>query len=834
VNQKGLSSLTRLRHGAQVALVLLGCAALLFLPNPADADDDYYTPRTTFGDLGILEMPSSRMAPDGELYATIGLLNNSQRYTTGFQVLPWLEGSFRYSRITNVLDLGQFEHVLYDRSFSIKARLSREGDYFPEVSLGIRDLLGTGVYSGEYIVATKRVWDVDFTAGLGWGRLSSNETLPNVFGLIFPSFKQRKGFTGQGGQVNFGQFFHGEYMGVFGGAVWHTPIDQLNLMIEYSSDKYTAEVSGGGFKVRAPVNLGLSYRVYNTITASAGWYYGSSYGLSLTLTMDPTVPLSQEKFGPVVPVPFIRTDQAQIHALTGLIDRTHVPGAFATQPWVSLSVATSADQPLYAAVYSESANVHDAEIVGHTLLIQAILGNSPQQQCEHIARIASGFDAPIDSVAVSDPADASGRVSICTATQPSPIRRLSNETSSNSTPGVEKKIRDDVSGQSISIEAMAVEPDAAWVYYRNDLYANESEAAGRIARVLMVDAPASVEVFHVIAVKHGIPSREIQISRSSLERAIFANASAAELRDALTLAPPNLSNPILDRAASDLYPKVNWSIGPAFQQSFFDPKNPLQVQIYAAANVDLEIARGLDVEARGEANIWDNYDLTQMSNSQLPHVRSDVNLYRRFGINGIANLDLVYRTRLAPEVFAEAKIGYLEDMFAGVGGQILWRPDGSRFSFGADLYQVWQRDFDRLFGVQSYHILTGHASIYYASPWYDLNFAVHAGRYLAGDYGATIEVTRRFSTGVEIGAFATFTNVPAAVFGEGSFDKGIIVRIPFEWVFPFFTQSSYNLTLHSLTRDGGQRLYGDDSLVNDTRSTSFNEIARHLDDITIP
>jgi hypothetical protein len=147
---------------------------------------------------------------------------------------------------------------------------------------------------------------------------------------------------------------------------------------------------------------------------------------------------------------------------------------------------------------------------------------------------------------------------------------------------------------------------------------------------------------------------------------------------------------------------------------------------------------------------------------------------------------------------------------------------------------VWKRDFDRLFGVQDYYAFTGHASIYYRSPWYGLNFYVHAGRYLAGDYGATFEVTRRFSTGVEIGAYATFTNVPFSKFGEGSFDKGIIIHIPFEWGLPLFSQSSYDLHLNSLTRDGGQRLVGDDSLYEETRRTSYGEIAQHFDDFVDP
>jgi hypothetical protein len=155
-------------------------------------------------------------------------------------------------------------------------------------------------------------------------------------------------------------------------------------------------------------------------------------------------------------------------------------------------------------------------------------------------------------------------------------------------------------------------------------------------------------------------------------------------------------------------------------------------------------------------------------------------------------------------------------MFAGGGGEVLWRPEGSRWAIGADLYEVWQRDFDRLFGLQNYHVMTGHVSLYYASPWYDINFALSAGQYLAGDRGATLEVTRRFSTGVEIGAFVTKTNVPAAQFGEGSFDKGIIIRIPLGWVAPIETQGEFDMDLRPVQRDGGQRLLGDATLYGET------------------
>jgi len=47
------------------------------------------------------------------------------------------------------------------------------------------------------------------------------------------------------------------------------------------------------------------------------------------------------------------------------------------------------------------------------------------------------------------------------------------------------------------------------------------------------------------------------------------------------------------------------------------------------------------------------------------------------------------------------------------------------------------------------NIGTGHVSVYWDSPFWDLNFEMRAGQYLAGDRGLTLKITRRFSTGVE-------------------------------------------------------------------------------------
>jgi hypothetical protein len=328
--------------------------------------------------------------------------------------------------------------------------------------------------------------------------------------------------------------------------------------------------------------------------------------------------------------------------------------------------------------------------------------------------------------------------------------------------------------------------------------------------------------------------QEITVTRSAFERGIENRASATELGQEISLQMPPSENPAFDEAALSNYPRFSWSVGPQLGEEFFDPNRPIAFQVFGIVAGVLELAPNWAIETSLTGNIWNDYNTSRPPGSDLPHVRTDFLQYIKKGAYGISSLDPVYRTRIADDVFVEAKAGYLEDMFMGAGGQLLWRPEDSRFAVGADLYEVWQRNFDRLFAPQNYHVLTGHVTVYYESPWNGINVAVHMGRYLAGDYGATFEVFRRFSTGVEIGAFATFTNVPFSEFGEGGFDKGLIIRIPLEWGLPIYSQSEYYNYLHSLTRDGGQRLAADDSLYEETLRTSDGQILEHMDDIVAP
>ena len=331
-----------------------------------------------------------------------------------------------------------------------------------------------------------------------------------------------------------------------------------------------------------------------------------------------------------------------------------------------------------------------------------------------------------------------------------------------------------------------------------------------MARVLSALAPVEIDTFEIATWRIGVPLTTVTLPRTEIDRLARWESSPAELWHAAVLTPSSPSPPAFVDGG---YPRFGWNIYPVLEQRYFDPDNPVYLGVgvgarHFARTVPRAVARRQ--RHRQPLRQFQRHPTQQRQRAAARSIGSA--RYLVDGRYGMTDLMLTYRFKLSPEVYARVSGGYLEDMFAGVGGEILYRPFGQRWAIGGDLFAVQQRDFNRLFGLRNYRTVTGHVSLYYQLPWHGLEARVHIGRYLAGDYGGTFELVRRFESGVEIGGWFTLTNVSPARFGEGSFDKGIRITLPLEWIVPFGTQSTYTLDLRPTQRDGGQRLAGDDTL----------------------
>jgi Exopolysaccharide biosynthesis protein YbjH len=398
---------------------------------------------------------------------------------------------------------------------------------------------------------------------------------------------------------------------------------------------------------------------------------------------------------------------------------------------------------------------------------------------------------------------------------------------------VADKVRRLLSNQGVPLEALKLDHahHEAIVYFTNPTYIKVGKALGRVARALTQVLPPDYEIITLVETLGAINGATFQFSRSELERIAISSGSPEELLASTSSFAAEPGFPRHPTYKRNRFLKFYPTLAPAFRDSLFDPDDPFRYQFMIRAGGIFELGRGVGIDAIYDINLYNDFDkITRVTQSELPRVRTDYRYYLQRGASGFEHLQLTVLHQFAPEWTGRLAAGYLEDMYGGVSGEVLYSPYASRWAFGGEVSQVWKRSFDRLFGFYKYNVVTGHFSIYYQTPFHDFNVAVHVGRYLAKDYGATFEVSRRFGNGAEVGAWATFTNVPFSKFGEGSFDKGIRITIPLDFYSLFSTKEANNIVLTPLTRDGGARLDSSPQLYPLTRDLSYGEATRTWDD----
>ena len=105
------------------------------------------------------------------------------------------------------------------------------------------------------------------------------------------------------------------------------------------------------------------------------------------------------------------------------------------------------------------------------------------------------------------------------------------------------------------------------------------------------------------------------------------------------------------------------------------------------------------------------------------------------------------------------------------------------------------------------------------------------GKYLAGDKGITLDLSRRFKSGFALGVFATKTNLSAEEFGEGSFNKGFYISVPTYLFYDNYRSGNISFGLTPLTKDGGAMLIYHNALYGLLGDTNTNAIERDWENI---
>ena len=677
----------------------------LFVLVPSAQSND----ASDFGTSGLIRMPSARMALDSTLRATITIDEVANLYNITFQALPKVQATFRYA-IFNPNNLQGSNDNLRDRSYEIKAEVLAERYLMPQIAIGARDVLGTGAWEGEYLVASKKWKSFDVSLGMGWGRLGTRSGFSNPLSAVSDKFDSRPGSSGGsfGGESRGNSFFRGD-ASIFGGIAYRFSSLPLTFLAEYESDRYDREVGQGTLENPTPVNIGLGWQPLPNMLFRVSWLRGDTLGITLSSQVETkrNAPRQYET----------RTPPSNVDRNTGL------PEGYNPDSWYDRMVFESEQSGLY--------------------LKQASLREGERK---------------------------------------------------------------------------------ATMVIENRAYNLTADALNQIMSLSELYTPRHVSSVDLILQENGFIGPTVNYS---LQR---DDSSKTDLDDAFDqikiLAPRRIEKPT--NRTDFGYPSLGFGLDLAAKVQLMDPDDPARKQIFAKLTGRLQLSDHVNLWGRYEQNLYNDFSTVRGSNSAMPTVRTLVNQYLVNGASGIEQLYIEDKRSLSGSIHTWIYGGILETMYGGVGGEVLYSPYMQRWALGLNVNAVKQRGFERDFKFRDYETVTAFASAYYASPFFDVDMAVHVGRYLAQDVGYTFEARRTFDSGFSIGGFFTRTNVSAEEFGEGSFDKGLFFRIPFNGLFPGNTRAAYSTILRPLERDGGRRLenFGG-SLWFDRRSLRYDALDRH-------
>jgi hypothetical protein len=250
---------------------IASAAVIVAVHSPARASD--------YGTTGLIDIPTARMRSDATLALTAGYDQRHRQFAITYQATPWLEATYRYT--------GFNEFFYWDRNYEVKLRLIEEDGFFlPSVAVGIRDMVGTGVFGSEYVVASKRFGNLDATVGMGWGRLAGKGQFDNPFGYISDRFQIRPGFSGEGGEIEVGNFFSGKKVSLFGGFSYEFVDLPIDFTAEYNPDQYVYDFNRGGNRASSPISAGITWHARDNMDIALTAQHGDELAIRVTSYFD--------------------------------------------------------------------------------------------------------------------------------------------------------------------------------------------------------------------------------------------------------------------------------------------------------------------------------------------------------------------------------------------------------------------------------------------------------------------------------------------------------------------------------------------------------------------
>lgn len=344
---------------------------------------------------------------------------------------------------------------------------------------------------------------------------------------------------------------------------------------------------------------------------------------------------------------------------------------------------------------------------------------------------------------------------------------------------------------------------------RQIAYRDEDQSINRIGRVLANHLPEQIKTYRIVTISGDMPMVETKINAEQFISAARYETPEADVKNSYQRVDPEVENEnwAVERDESGF----GYSAELFWVQTFGNPESFYMYQGGLFAGGGYQFNTNFSLQTTAKINLLTNFDefnfKVDSQNTGVPRVRTYIREYVTRSDITMENLYGHWKDELADNWYGQMYAGYLETMYGGVGGELLYKPLDSTLAVGLDLNYVRQRSYEKELAFFDYKTFTGHLSFYWKPQFLDDTMITASfGQYLAKDKGVTIDFAKRFDSGIVVGAYGAFTDMSAAEYGEGSFTKGFYVSIPFDLFSLKSATGRGRIPWIPISRDGGQML----------------------------
>jgi len=362
---------------------------------------------------------------------------------------------------------------------------------------------------------------------------------------------------------------------------------------------------------------------------------------------------------------------------------------------------------------------------------------------------------------------------------------------------------------------------------------------GRAYRAMVNHAGPQAEELNIIPTIHNLHGPSIRIMRSDLENALVYNhGSPEEIWQNTSFETanirPNQTQPY--RQAHGFFHEFIPELTLENQISLSEEDQGTLYRTSLIAGTKKMDFFGLITSAASmRLNIADNLDRLEDTRwPKLLPVRSNVADFAEDTF-ALETLYTSYTHSFTPNTHMALTTGFLEEMYAGFGGEVLYRPYNAKWALGAESWLSAKRDPGSFLhtGLNGDSLLTGHINGWYDLPENGLTLSAKAGRYLAEDIGGTIALTKRYQNGTKLGGFVSVTNeADIDIFGGTTHAYGgLQLSIPLGNL-PYTPRGTkINIKALPFGRDTGQHLDNPLPLYELTQPFTYRHITENWQDV---